>query len=40
MNFLSVFQSGAPSCSHAHNKLVENLVQELFFLKKMRFYQN
>ena len=33
----SVFQCGALSCSHAHNKLVENLVN-VNSLENMRFY--
>ena len=28
VNFLSVFQCGAPSCSHADNEFVQNLVIE------------
>ena len=32
--FFSVFQCGAPSCSHAHNEHVNNLVNENIFLKK------
>ena len=38
VSFLSDFQCGTPSCSHAHNKLVENLVNENTFLKKCVFY--
>ena len=42
-NFVSVFQSGAPRCSHPHcgiNNPVENLVKDgcCFFFRKMRFY--
>ena len=38
VNFFSVFQCGAPSCSHAHNELGNNLVNENTFLKKCVFY--
>ena len=33
VNFLSVFQCGAPSFSHGHDELVEHLVNEIKFLK-------
>ena len=35
--YFECFQSGAPSCSHAHSELVENLVKEMCFLKKCVF---
>ena len=35
--FFGVFQCGAPSCLHAHNEFVENLVNETKVLKKNAF---
>ena len=39
VNYCSVFQDCAPSCSHAHNELVYDLVNQNSNLeKKMCFY--
>ena len=38
VNFFNDFQCGTPSCSHALNEFVVNLVHNKIFLKKMRFY--
>ena len=37
VNLLSVFQFVAPSCSHPHNELFENVVNEKNYLEKNAF---
>ena len=48
VNLFSVFQCGAPSCSHAHNEFFENVVNDetvlknaliRFFTQKTKHYQ-